>query len=47
MKEVNKSTENLLGQGMVTIWIAPDREDDGQVSQRTILPELEFRLLLD
>ena len=32
---------------MVTLFRKPaDREDDALVSQRTILPKLEFRLLL-
>ena len=36
----------MLGQGTVTLFGKPaDREDSGLVSQRTILPELEFRLL--
>ena len=43
----NKSRDALLGQGIATLIEKPaDREDGGLMSQRTILPELEFRLLL-
>ena len=39
--------DNLLGQGIVTLFgKSADLEDDGLVSQRTILPGLEFGLLL-
>ena len=40
-------SDNLLGQGIETVFGNPaDGEDGGLVSQRAILPELEFRLLL-
>ena len=46
-QQVNKSRDALLGQGIVTLFRKPaNREDGGLVSQRTLLPELEFRLLL-
>lgn len=41
------SREELLGQGLVTLFGKPvDQEDGGLVSQWTIFPESEFRLLL-
>ena len=37
----------MLGQGIETLFGKPaDQEDDGQLSQKNILPKLEFRLLL-
>ena len=37
----------MSGQGIVILFGKPaDREDEELVSQKTILPELEFRLLL-
>ena len=37
----------MLGQGIATLLGKPaDLEDAGRASQRTIAPELEFRLLL-
>ena len=43
----NKSRDKLLGQGIATLFRKPaDQEDGGLASQRTILPELEFRLPL-
>ena len=46
-QQANKSRDELWRQGRVTLLGKPaDREDGGLVSQRTILPELEFRLLL-
>ena len=42
----NKLRDEVLGQRIVTLFGKPaDREDGGLVSQRTILPKLEFRLL--
>ena len=44
--QASKLKDEMLGQGIVTLFGKPaDREDSGLVSQRTILPELEFRLL--
>ena len=46
-QQTNKLRDGLLGPGIATLFIKPaDQEDGGLVSQRTILPELEFRLLL-
>ena len=46
-QRANKSRDRLLGQGMTNLLRKPaDREDGGLVSQRTIVPELELRLLL-
>lgn len=37
----------MLGQGIETLFGKPaDQEDDGQLSQKNILPKLELRLLL-
>ena len=45
--QANKLRNELLGQGIATLFRKPaDGEDGGLVSQRTIFPELEFRLLL-
>ena len=45
--EANKLQDELLGQGIVTLFgKSADQEDGGLVSQRTILCKLEFRLLL-
>ena len=39
--------DKLLWQGIVTLFRKPaDQEDGGLVPQGTVLPELEFRLLL-
>ena len=44
---VNKSRDESLGQGTVSLFGKPAAgEDDGPVSQSTVVPELEFRLLL-
>ena len=43
-QQANKLRDKLLGQGVATLFRKP--ADHGLVSQRTILPELEFRLLL-
>ena len=46
-RQASKSRDELLGQGIAILFEIPaDREDGGLVSQRTILPELEFRPLL-
>ena len=46
-KQANKLRDNLLGQGIVTLFGKPGEREDGElVSQKTILPKLEFRLLL-
>ena len=46
-RQANKSRDKWLGQGRGTLFGKPaDREDGGHVSQRTVFPELEFRLLL-
>ena len=43
----SKLRDGLLGQRIVTLFRKPvDQEDGGLVSQRTIFPELEFRLIL-
>ena len=44
--QANKSRDKLLGQAIVTLFGKPPDQDVGLMSQRTILPELEFRLLL-
>ena len=45
-QQANKSRAKLLGQGILTLFRKPaDLAHGGLVSQRTILPELEFRLL--
>ena len=44
---VNKSRDESLGQGTVSLFGKPAAgEDDGPVSQSTVVPEFEFRLLL-
>ena len=46
-QQANKSRDELLAQGIATLFGKPAHgEDGGLVFQRTILPELEFRLLL-
>ena len=46
-RQADKSRDKLLGQGIVTLFGKPaDQENGGLMSQRTILSELEFRLLL-
>ena len=45
-RQANKLRGESLGQGMVTLFGKPADQGDGLVSQRTILPEIEFRLLL-
>ena len=46
-QEAHKLRDELLRQGIVTLFRKlADQEDGGLVSQRTILPKLEFRLLL-
>ena len=46
-KQVNKSRDELLRQGIVALFGKPaDQEEGGLLSQRTVLPGLEFRLLL-
>ena len=46
-KQANKSRDKLLGQGIVTLFGKPaDGEDSGLLSQRTVFPELQLRLLL-
>ena len=46
-QQANKSRDELLGQVISTLFGKPaDREDGGLVSQRTIFPKSEFRLLL-
>ena len=43
-RQANKLRDELLGQGIATLFRKPaDWEDGGLVSQRTILPNLEFR----
>lgn len=43
-QQVNKSRDKVLEQGIVTLFRKPaDREDGILVSQRTILPGLEFQ----
>ena len=45
-QQTNKLRDKVLGQGIATSFRKPaDREDGGLVSQRTIFPKLEFRLL--
>ena len=44
-QQANKLRDELLGQGIVILfWKPEDWEDGGLLSQRTILPELKFRL---
>ena len=46
-RQASKSRDEVLGQGIEALFRKPaDREDGRLVSQRTILPELEFRFLL-
>ena len=46
-QQANKSRDEVLGQGILILFGKPtDREDGELVPQRTILLELEFRLLL-
>ena len=45
-QQANKSRDELVEQGLVTLFGKPADKDGGLVSQRTILLELEFRLLL-
>ena len=46
-RQANKSRDEVLGQGIATLFGKPvDCEDGGLVYQRTVLPESEFRLLL-
>ena len=46
-RQANKLRDELWGQGIATLFRKPaDRENGGLMSQRTILSELEFRLLL-
>ena len=46
-RQASKSRDEVLGQGIVTLLgKTADGEGRGLVSQRTILPKLEFRLLL-
>ena len=45
--QTNKLRDEVLGQGIVTLFVKPaDPEDGGLVFQRTIFPELEFQLFL-
>ena len=45
--QADKSRDELLGQGIATLFRKPaDGEDGGLMSQRSIWPELEFRRLL-
>ena len=45
--QANKLRDEVLGQGTATSFgKAADWEDGGLMFQRTLLPELEFRLLL-
>ena len=46
-QQASKTADELLGQGIETLFRkSADQEDGGLMSQRTILPELECRLLL-
>ena len=46
-QQANKLRDELLGQGIVTWFRKPaDQEEGGLVSQKIILPELEFMLFL-
>ena len=46
-QQADKLRDELLGQGIVTLLRKPaDREAGGLLSQRTILPKSEFKLLL-
>ena len=46
-RQADKSRDKLLGQGIVTLFGKPaNQEDGGLMSQRSISPEFEFRLLL-
>ena len=47
IQKANKMSDELLGQGIVTLFgKQADPEDGGLVSHRTIFPELEFRFLV-
>lgn len=46
-RQANKLRDKVLGQGIRTLFAKPaDREDSGLLSQRTVFPELQLRLLL-
>lgn len=46
-RQANKLTDELLGKGIVTLFIKPaDWEDGGLGSQRTMFPKLNSSLLL-
>lgn len=46
-QQANKLTDELLGQGIAAWFRKPaDQEEGGLVSQKTILPELDFMLFL-
>ena len=46
IRQINKSRDKLLGQGMaILLRKSADQEDGALASQRTILPELEFRFI--
>ena len=46
-RQANDLRDEVLRQGIVTLFGKPAQQGDGSlVSQRTIFPELEFRLLL-
>lgn len=45
-RQAKKWREGLLGQGRATFLEPANREDGGLVSQKTVLAELEFGLLL-
>ena len=44
--QANIQRDDAMGQRIATLFRKPAEIDDGLVSQRTILPELEFKLLL-
>lgn len=46
VQQASKLRDELVEQGLVTLFGKPADKDGGLVSQRTILLELEFRLLL-
>ena len=47
VQQTNKSQDKLLGQRIVTLFRKPENWEEGVlVSKTTILPKLEFRLLL-
>lgn len=45
-RQANNSGEKMLGQRIETLFRKPEDQDGGLMPQNTILPGLDFRLLL-